>query len=196
MIRRTIQVQRHLPPRQALSITEEFMLMYFRPLKSERIAAVQEAKRRYPGELEAACLLAYFESRPTFERQSFWKLLRSSEEGRNIASFNKLGSALDLGKWAFQVGKDGLVILPTTQKGLATLAILLLDYHGRLHRIRQCLQCQTWFYARSKRQRFCNDAKTKCQWNHYHTPEWRKKHRKQNRKHQRAYRKRNPGRGA
>jgi hypothetical protein len=90
--------------------------------------------------------------------------------------------------------KDGLLFLPTTPTGEAVVALLVLDHKRQVDRIRKCLHCRTWFYARFKHQQFCNDRAKKCQSNHYHTPEWRKKNRERNRKHQAASRERNPGR--
>jgi hypothetical protein len=84
--------------------------------------------------------------------------------------------------------KDGLILQPTTPKGQAAVAVIVLDQKGRADRIRKCLHCGTWFYARFKHQQFCNDPVRKCQWNHYHSDEWRKQHRERNRKYQAAYR--------
>jgi len=82
------------------------------------------------------------------------------------------------------------VIDPETTEGLTAFALLSLYLTGKLDRLKQCKQCEWWFYARFKHQQFCNDPMKKCQWNHYHTPEWRKKHREQNQRHQAAYRQR------
>jgi hypothetical protein len=90
--------------------------------------------------------------------------------------------------------KDGLLLQPTTLKEQAAVAVLVLDEKGRVDRIRKCLHCRTWFYARFKHQQFCNDPAKRCQWNHYHSPEWRKKHRERNKEHQAEYRVRNVGR--
>lgn len=85
---------------------------------------------------------------------------------------------------------EGLVIPPDSAEGKAALAALLLERDRRLLRLRHCLNCSDWFYARFERQLFCSNPQKNCQWNHYHSPQWRKKHREQNRKHQRAYRQR------
>lgn len=84
----------------------------------------------------------------------------------------------------------GFTILCRDRRADALLALVELLRRGRLDRLRQCLRCRSWFYARFKHQRFCNDPEKKCQWRHYHTPEWRKKHREKNRRHQEEYRKR------
>ena len=86
--------------------------------------------------------------------------------------------------------KEGLILQPTTPKAQAAVALLVLNSNDLVGRIRQCLHCRMWFYARFRHQQFCNDSAKKCQWNHYHSPEWRKQHREQNRKHQAAYRER------
>jgi len=88
------------------------------------------------------------------------------------------------------VHEEGLIFAPSTGDGEAALAALILEKENKIDQIKQCLHCKQWFYALFKHQRFCNDFEKKCQWNHYHTPEWRKKHREQNRKHQKEYRKR------
>lgn len=87
-----------------------------------------------------------------------------------------------------KVHKDGLLLQPTTPEGEAAVALLVLVQKVSLDRMRRCRRCRTWFYARFKHQQFCRDSKKKCQWNHYHSPEWRKKNRERNNQYQRAYR--------
>jgi hypothetical protein len=88
------------------------------------------------------------------------------------------------------VHEEGLILRPSTEKGYAALAALVLDKIHRIDRMKRCLHCRSWFYGRFRHQQFCSDLTKKCQWNHYHTPEWRKQHRERNRKHQSEYRKR------
>jgi hypothetical protein len=53
----------------------------------------------------------------------------------------------------------------------AVLQIGLLGQERLLWRVRQCVKCRRWFYARFKHQRFCS---TPCQQSHYReSPEWR-----------------------
>lgn len=88
------------------------------------------------------------------------------------------------------VHESGLILRPTSERGQNALAVLVLDQMGMLGRMRQCAHCSTWFFARFKHQRFCVRPDLRCQWNHYHSPEWRRKNRARNRYHQTAYRSR------
>jgi|ERR1700687_5183114 len=122
--------------------------------------------------------------------------LRTIKKGMNFAYGYLADAALSglrkhsKNRWALGLHKDGLIVEPTTLEARAAIGALLLAENGLIDRIKQCLHCQTWFYARFKHQQFCRDPIKKCQWNHYHTPEWRRQHREQNKKHQRAYRER------
>ena len=69
----------------------------------------------------------------------------------------------------------------------ALLGLLELLRRGYIHRIRRCEYCRTWFFSRFEHQRF---DKTRCQEDHYHTAEWRKKNRERNKRHQQEYRSR------
>lgn len=94
-------------------------------------------------------------------------------------------------KWFLAgVHENGLIVSPGTSEGEAAWVALLLDKKDRIDRVKQCIVCRSWFYARFKHQRFCNDPVKQCQWKHYHTAEWRKQHRERNRKHQQEYRER------
>jgi hypothetical protein len=166
--------------------------------------------RRYPGEAEAFYLLTEMRhSEDSSGRKKLETLLKPLRElNRCVQSFergntaarakaiktkdvicSKLTKTITSGRvFALRVMRDGLVVEPDTSEGLIAFALLSLFYQGRLSRIRQCLHCRTWFYARFKHQRFCRFSN--CQWRHYHSPEWRKQHREQNRQHQSDYRKR------
>jgi hypothetical protein len=62
------------------------------------------------------------------------------------------------------------------RKGQALSCFIVLAEYGRLDRMRECLRCGMWLYARFSHQRFCS---TKCQQAHYWaSPEW-KAHRRQ-----------------
>jgi hypothetical protein len=118
--------------------------------------------------------------------------LRKRKKGLNFA-YDYLGSAAIAGKGKHRIGEvheHGLTVRPSTDEGHAALAALVLEKENKIDRIKQCLNCKDWFYAIFKHQRFCNYPGKNCQWNHYHTPEWRKKHREQNRRHQAEWRKR------
>jgi len=175
----------------------------------------QGRKRRYPGEAKANYLLSYFRSKKTRQQQLLMRSLRSLREveaafkNGDVKAIHKLGPAgarahslLNKAlarltrKQPFEatVNDAGLVLIPTTAESKAALAILLLNRSKRLNRLRKCLHCGEMFYARFPQQLFCGDAEKKCQWKHYHTPEWRKRNRDRNRRDQSEYRKRNQGR--
>ncbi len=161
---------------------------------------VPRAKREYPGALEGSFLAGYFNqlsARPRKQR-AFRDLLSPLLEVErrpdfSLRALNRAYTKLE-GKIDRQglphVTEDGLVIPPTSDEGKAALAAILLYRQFRLGRIRQCLHCGTWFYAHLERQTFCSDQAKRCQWKHYHSPEWRERNRERNRKHQRAYRER------
>ena len=83
------------------------------------------------------------------------------------------------------IHEKGLVIEPSTPRGKDAFALLSLGAKGKLNRIRKCSHCKKLLYARFNHQWFCSK---KCQWDHYHSPEWRKQNRERNRRHQRRYR--------
>jgi hypothetical protein len=120
--------------------------------------------------------------------------LRKAKKGMNFAYGYLVEAALSglrehtKNRWAIGLHDDGLIVEPTTSEARAAIGALLLEKNGRIDRIKRCLHCQSWFYARFKHQEFCRDLNKRCQWNHYHSPEWRRQHREQNKKHQRAYR--------
>lgn len=174
--------------------------------------------RSYPGQTEGDSVVKYLNelTRVRVQQHPFlhslsvlWKLsqatkdcdvsaidrLLESRRGINFAYNCLVAAAMPtrLKDLRFRRHKEGLILQPTTLKGQAAVALLVLDDKRQVDRIRQCLHCQTWFYARFKHQQFCNDLAKKCQWNHYHSPEWRKQHREQNLKHQAAWRKRTFG---
>jgi hypothetical protein len=175
----------------------------------------QERQRRYSGEAKANYLLSYFRSEKTRQQQSLLQSLRTLQEvatafkNGDVKAIHKLGPAGARAhsllhkaltslttKRSFEatVNDAGLVLMPTTAESKAALAILLLDRTNCLTRLRKCRHCGEMFYARFPQQKFCSDPMKECQWNHYHTPEWRKRNRERNRRHQSEYRKRNPGR--
>jgi hypothetical protein len=166
---------------------------------------VSGAKRQYPGEKEGAYLAEHLNGLKNDEQTALlrllgplWSMERAIQglpfdpfERREVMRAHaRLKQQIDRGGLA-RISVDGLVIPPTSPTGKAALAALLLN--GKLHlcRLRQCIHCSKWFYARVERKKFCS---TKCQENHGHSPEWRKRNRERNREHQRAYRQRNPGR--
>ena len=163
---------------------------------------VPGAKRQYPGAQEGSFLAGYLNhlsARPR-KQKAFCDLLSPLlEVGRPDFSlralerleraYAKLEGKIDRHGLP-HVTDDGLVIPPTSDEGKAALAAILLYRQIRLDHIRQCLHCGTWFYAHLERQTFCSDQAKRCQWKHYHSPEWRKQNREQKRKHQRAYRER------
>jgi hypothetical protein len=123
--------------------------------------------------------------------------LRKPGGGAHFAYYSLISAAKPkrLNQLQVTLTKDGLLILqPATPEGKAAVALLALIQKARVDRIRRCRRCRTWFYARFKHQQFCRDPKKKCQSRHYHSPEWRRKNRERNRKHQRDYRVRNPSR--
>lgn len=173
------------------------------------------SSRLYPAQAEGDCVAEYLNHLSSVRakqhrfRQSlnvFWEveqavndrdlraidLLAKKRRGLKFAYDYVVAAAKPtrLKQLRFKFHNEGLVLQPVTPEGRAAVALLLLHRKYRLDRIRQCPHCRTWFYARFNHQRFCNNPAKKCQWNHYHTPEWRKQHREQNRKHQAQYRKR------
>lgn len=161
---------------------------------------VAGAKRQYPGVAEGTYLASYLNelwARPkaqkafadvvyplvNFERRLKGKPAEPYTELDPMRAYAKLQEKIDR-RGRARVTKEGLVIPPESSQGKAALAVLLLYQEFRLTRVRQCLQCGQWFFAHLERQLFCGDLEKKCQWKHYHSPEWRKK----NREHQRKYR--------
>jgi hypothetical protein len=170
--------------------------------------------RSYPGQTEGDCVTKYLNdvARIRADQHLFlesmavlWKLsqatkdgdvpaidrLRTQRRGVSFAHnyFASLAIPTRLRDLRVRFHKEGLLLQPTTPKGQAAVAVLVLDQASRVDRIRRCLHCRFWFYARFEHQRFCSDGEKQCQWKHYHSAEWRKKHRERNRKHQAAYRK-------
>jgi hypothetical protein len=175
-----------------------------------------QGTRRYPGESAGRYLAEYLnqascstngrallrsvyviqELAQAVDRHDVDAVDRLRKRGLKFAYANltsAINSAMSTRMSAFDVHENGLIVQATTPEGRAALAVLLLEKQRRLTRVRQCLHCGSWFYARFKHQGFCNNPQKRCQWNHYHTPDWRKRHREKNRKHQRAYRERNFG---
>jgi hypothetical protein len=164
------------------------------------------AKRRYPGQGEAAYLLKYLSENPRNAKRLLKSIsiLQKLEEARRnkdvgavhelrrdlATAYNPLIHAINKRRIEVGVQAEGLVVRPETPAGDAALAVLLLEKLGRLHRLRHCRHCGALFYARFKHQWFCPDPAKKCQWNHYHTSEWRRQHRERNKKNQQAYRER------
>ncbi len=142
---------------------------------------VQNTKRQYPGDALAADIFAHVKSPAELS-----ELVRRAHGNPH----RELEKELRKGKM-MSFGASGSVgIEPVTPRGKAIFAVWKLILQGRIRRIRQCRHCGALFYARFEHQKFCSNPKTKCQWNHYHTSEWRKRHRERNRKHQQEYRKR------
>lgn len=178
-------------------------------------------KRRYPGETQGLYLTEHLNSLSRFPAkqssllksvyicQEIAREMKSRDVPNDLRKLRKrirfaeeylVDAALSAlrkdskGRWALGIRKDGLIVEPTTPEARAAIAALWLTESGRIDCIKQCLYCRSWFFARFKHQQFCSDPKKKCQFNHYHSSEWRKRNRERNRKDQIEYRKRNPGR--
>jgi hypothetical protein len=175
--------------------------------------------RSYPGQAEGDCITKYLNNLPRADAKQHHFLhsvtvlsrlsqatkdgdvpaidrLLKDRRGINFA-YNYLDAAAKPAKLRdlrLRRHKDGLLLRPTTPKGEAVVALLVLDAKRQVDRIRKCLHCRTWFYARFNHQKFCNDRAKDCQWNYNHSKEWRKLNRERNKKHQAEYRARNPGR--
>jgi hypothetical protein len=178
-----------------------------KPLFSERVGH----KRKYPGAPEGSYLAAYLNelsARPS-ELKAFIDLLftliktqRAMQTQRfetivaidAARAYARLKGKIDR-QGAAHLTASGLVIPPESRDGKAALAALLLYGNSHLTRIRQCRHCNAWFYAHLDRQVFCSDSGKKCQWNHYHTPERRKKYRQRNLRYQREFRNRRFAKG-
>lgn len=174
------------------------------------------SKRRYPGENQGECLAARLNSlasapvkqTPLLRCLHILKQFEQARKTKDVAAIDRLRKHKKGWHFAYDfliqaasrkngrkprfrgLHEEGLIVGPVGPAAEVALAALLLHSENRLDRMKQCLHCLSWFYARFKHQSFCPDSKKKCQWNHYHTPAWRKQHREQNLKHQKAYRKR------
>jgi hypothetical protein len=168
------------------------------------------AKRKYPGEAEATAVVDHMTYYlPTYSTKKKLKaflkefsILRDYEEQRqkgNDHASDEVGRVwMRLMKRiredhivTVDVRGDGLLVQPTRAEGISALALLSLSVrYRRLTRIRPCLHCGSVFYARFDHQQFCPDPEKKCQWHHYHSPEWRKKHRERTKQLQKEYRER------
>jgi hypothetical protein len=154
--------------------------------------------RRYPCEHEGRYLAKYLNSLSILpvERKALLEALgiRGRARLRKTAFEDYLTdgimSAMRKSHWILDRQEVGFVFYPTTPEGRAARAVAVLEAKRRTDRIKQCLHCKTWFYARFKHQQFCPDPKKKCQFNHYHSPEWRKKHRERTKQLQKEYRER------
>jgi len=171
---------------------------------------VVEAKRQYPGAAEGTYLASYLnelsaqpEAQKAFTElvsplQKFEQRMKRLKKGEPtdrptepyterdlMRAYAKLQQKIDRQGTA-RITKDGLVIPPISSEGRAALAVLILYQEFRLTRVQRCLQCGKWFFAHLERQMFCGDLEKRCQWKHYHSPEWRRK----NREHQRKFRER------
>jgi hypothetical protein len=177
-----------------------------RRVQHEAAVFTRPSKRKYPGEKEAEYLLAYLRQRRRFsaERAAFLKAFRAwgrVVQAKDIDALKRLGRRRILNPYyaitrmvgkrmvTVGVGADGLVVQPKSLMGKAAVAVFALSKHLRFDRIRQCIHCGEWFFARFKSQKFCNDPRKKCRWKHNHSPEWRKRNRERNKLYQRKYRK-------
>jgi hypothetical protein len=204
MVRKTKQVQEK---QQRLSAGDRAL---FGTLVSTsgQFVEVAGTKRRYPGAAEGTYLAAYLNElsgRPKAQKaftelvsplQKFERRMKQLKKGERLDEpvdsyterdvwipYAKLQKKIDRRGLA-RITKDGMVIPPESSEGKAALAALLLYGEFRLTRVRRCLQCKKWFFAHLERQMFCGDLKKRCQWKHFHSPEWRRK----NREHQQQYR--------
>jgi hypothetical protein len=149
----------------------------------------KRAKRSYPGEAEGLYVAAYLEYLSAFptKQRAILAWLRPMQK---TTSKKAMKGTLPVKKLARLVQKNPYGSYEYSS-GMAAFKLWEL---GRLRQIRKCVHCGTWFYARFSHQLFCNDPVKKCQWNHYHTPESRRKqakyreqHHAEHRKYQRAY---------
>jgi hypothetical protein len=171
-------------------------------------------KRRYPGQIEGTYIAQLLNggSNDRAENTGLLKSLRviqsiaEAVQNHDVAAVGRLRkrgmkaayaylvdeatAAMKQRAFAVDIHDDGIVVHPTTPEGKAALAVLLLEKKELIRRVRKCLHCGAWFYALFKPQKFCSDPLRRCQWNHYHSPGWRKRNREANRKHQREFRKR------
>jgi len=177
----------------------------------------RQASRRYPAEGAGKFLVEYLNALP-LPKRSVWleslgliQALAEAVKNHDVAAVHRLLTAKrgmkfayeyliktakvtsSLKRFALDVHEDGLIVHPETPSAIAALAVLVLEKKTRVDRVKKCLHCQLWFYARFKHQKFCADPTKKCQWDHYHTPEWRRLNRERNGRHQKAYRERNFG---
>jgi hypothetical protein len=170
----------------------------------------QVRSRQYPGEEAALRFLAYVNSLEfPGKRAQYIKIMeglqrlgrRSSPNPTPLRGADRKAwdnfehelydHALVVHPWRFRwLPKRGFVVEYATERIHALLALLELFERGKLARLKQCLHCKEYFYARFKHQKFCADSETNCQWEHYHTAVWRKQHRERNRKHQSKFRER------
>ncbi len=159
----------------------------------------ETTSRRYPCENEGQHLATYLNSlsaSPT-KLKPVLKMLRLLQKARTNRvealddyAHRAVLAAMRQCSWAFDMQASGFMFYPITPEGRAAHSFLVLYANRRIKRVRQCHHCKTWFYARFKHQLFCPNAKKKCQWHHYHTPEWRKKHRERTKRLQKEYRER------
>lgn len=97
--------------------------------------------------------------------------------------------ALQVSPWALDWRPDqGFVVVSASLRVHALLSLLELFRRGALGRLKGCRHCGSLFFARFKHQVFCSDPKKNCQWEHYHSSEWRRMHRVKNREHQANFR--------
>jgi hypothetical protein len=164
------------------------------------ISHVQQGKRTYPGEFLAESLFTYLDCLRATPKElvEFFRLLLPllhwshvegvPWKGKAQEAFDELQDEIfhevaESGKLSLQSGR--FVVEANSPRGKACFAIFQLLLEGKLSKIRNCLQCKAYFYARFKVQMFCTK---KCQEANYHSPDWRKKNRERNRKHQKEYR--------
>ena len=164
---------------------------------------VQQSKRKYPGEIQVTDLFAYLESLRLTPREFIrflgflvplmeWASAPSRPRwDRNVQeAFDELRDEIlgEIGaeqKLTFRGGR--VLAQPVSLRGKACFAVAQLLSEGNLGRIRLCRHCKKLFYGRFKHQAFCTKT---CQEADYHTPEWRKKNRERNKRHQREWRER------
>lgn len=98
-------------------------------------------------------------------------------------TFRPVASPVSGGRWLLLWRSPSSESKPTKlQRGIMhlddrTAVQLILDFAraGELSRLRRCLRCKKWLYAKVKHQDFCS---TSCQQKHYaHSDEWRAKRR-------------------
>jgi hypothetical protein len=172
----------------------------------------RQASRRYPDENAGKFLAEYLNALPLSKRVVWLEslgliqALAEAAKNRDVVTVHRLRMAKRGMKLAYEhlvktatpassikrfeldVHEDGLIVHPVTPRAKAALAVLVLEKNSRIDRVRRCSHCEQWFYARFQHQKFCADPTKRCQWDHYHSPEWRKQNRERNKRHQRGYR--------
>jgi len=145
---------------------------------------------RNKGGAKAKCVLRVLDLLPKYRRAVAPWIAKgiSGVTGPEMALLEKLGRALwaELGRWPVYLCLDADSIewakMPkftyarADSAGVALLNMIRLFEQGLIHRVRRCLKCKKWFYARFRHQQFCS---TRCQQSHYRSSEEWKAYRRE-----------------